>query len=519
MGARVWFRWIAACAAWGCISLAMAADWPQFGGTDEHNMVSTEQGLPETFDLGRRKANSEELDPESMRNVKWVAKIGTMTFSTPAIADGKIIIGSSDCDPLRAGDAKHRYNGVIFCFDAASGKRLWRLVVPWRKELMGSDDQNIGVASTATIEGKRAYIVSSRGEVLCLDVNGMSNGNDGPVKDEADYQSGESNFTPPSNDTGDSGDIVWRYDMLTELQVRPHISSNSCVLIRGELLYVATCNATDVEGKKAHSELSPSLVVLDKKTGALVATDDERISTQLNHGQYSSPTLARVNGKEQIVYAGGDGICYGFEADPVLLPGHTLKSLKKVWWFDCNPPEYRFKDGKPISYTSGVGPSEIIGTPVFSKNHIYVALGQDWTHAGGNGCFSCIDATKSGDVTVAGKIWMNKSIARSNSTAAAADGLVYIADQFGTLYCLDAESGEIVWTHRIKGNVCASPLVADGKVYIGSRDGGEFFVFAAGREKKVIGTIALRTPVYSTAVAANGVLYIATNTHLYAIAK
>ena len=496
---------------------AFAGDWPQFGGSDEHNIVSSERGLPDTFDLGKKTAGGEDPDPATMQNVRWVAKLGTMTSSSPVVAGGRIIIGSSDCDALRAGDAKHRYNGLILCFDAATGKRLWRLIVPWRKDLMMSDDLNIGVASSATFDGNRAYIVSNRGEVLCLDVDGLRNGNDGPVKDEAEYQSGDSNFTPAGGD--DSGDIVWRYDMLTELKVRPHISCNSCVQVHGDLLYIATCNAADAEGKKAHSELSPALVVLDKKTGALVATDDESISTVLNHGQYSSPTFVRVNGADQLIYAAGDGFCYGFDATPALLPGHTLKTLQKLWWYDCNPPEYRSKDGKPIPYTSGVGPSEIVGTPVFYKNRIYLGLGQDWTHAGSNGCFSCIDVTKRGDISDSGKIWENKAVARTNGTAAIADGLVYIADQFGVLYCLDAETGQTVWTHRIKGNVCSSPLVADGKIYIGSRDGGEFFVLAAGRERKVLATIPLRSPVHATAVAANGVLYIATNTHLYAISK
>src|SRR5471030_207954 len=102
-------------------------------------MVSTEHGLPDTFDLGKKLAGTNEIDPATTQNVRWVAKLGTMTFSSPVVANGKIIIGSSDCDTLRAGDAKHRYNGLILCFDSATGKRLWQLIVPWRKDLMGSD--------------------------------------------------------------------------------------------------------------------------------------------------------------------------------------------------------------------------------------------------------------------------------------------------------------------------------------------------------------------------------------------
>jgi outer membrane protein assembly factor BamB len=73
-----------------------------------------------------------------------------------------------------------------------------------------------------------------------------------------------------------------------------------------------------------------------------------------------------------------------------------------------------------------------------------------------------------------------------------------------------------LWTHEIKGEVWASPLVADGKVYLGTRS-GNFYVFEAGREKKVLSVIEFGNPISGTATAANGVLYVATMTRLYAI--
>ena len=63
----------------------------------------------------------------------------------------------------------------------------------------------------------------------------------------------------------------------------------------------------------------------------------------------------------------------------------------------------------------------------------------------------------------------------------------------------------------------ASPLVADGKVFIGTRK-GDTYVFAAAREKKLLHTVEFKVPISASAVAANGTLYIATMTHLYAIA-
>jgi outer membrane protein assembly factor BamB len=57
--------------------------------------------------------------------------------------------------------------------------------------------------------------------------------------------------------------------------------------------------------------------------------------------------------------------------------------------------------------------------------------------------------------------------------------------------------------------------VADGKVYCGDED-GDLFVFAASKEKKLISTTNLGAPIYSTPVAANGALYVHSNTHLFA---
>jgi hypothetical protein len=53
-------------------------------------------------------------------------------------------------------------------------------------------------------------------------------------------------------------------------------------------------------------------------------------------------------------------------------------------------------------------------------------------------------------------------------------------------------------------------------VFIGSRR-GDFWVFAASREKKILGSVELGAPISATAAAANGVLYVATVTHLYAV--
>jgi outer membrane protein assembly factor BamB len=67
----------------------------------------------------------------------------------------------------------------------------------------------------------------------------------------------------------------------------------------------------------------------------------------------------------------------------------------------------------------------------------------------------------------------------------------------------------------MKAHMWGSTLVADGKVYVGDED-GDLVVFEASKEKKVLSATNLGAPIYSTPVVANGVLYVSSNTHLFA---
>lgn len=101
------------------------------------------------------------------------------------------------------------------------------------------------------------------------------------------------------------------------------------------------------------------------------------------------------------------------------------------------------------------------------------------------------------------------------ATPAVHNGLVFVTDSQRMLHCFDAKTGESVWTHELGGEIWASALIADGKVYIGTRR-GDFWVFAESREKKVLSKVELRAPMSASAVAANGTVYVSTGTHLYA---
>jgi outer membrane protein assembly factor BamB len=498
-----------------CLTLAgtlAAQDWPRWGGKDPgRNMYSPMVGLPREFNPGKLKSGSQEVDLTAAKNVKWVARLGSQAYGNVSVAGGKVYIGTNNeypRDPQHQGD-----RSVLLCFDEKTGDFLWQLVVPKLASGKVNDWENLGLLASPCVEGNRVYLVTSRCEVMCLDTEGMANGNDGEFQTEAQYVAGPGR--PPAKISAKDADIIWRYDMMDELGVFPHNASNSSLIVVDDLIYACTSNGQDWTHVNIPSPHAPSLVAINKLTGKLAGEDDAGIGTRIFHGQWSSPSAGTVNGRPLIFFGGGDGFCYAFDAKPAKVDDTDF--LKKVWWFDCNPPDRKVKDGKPIKYPAAEGPSEINATPVLWQNRIYVAVGQDPEHGEGVGNLLCLDPTKTGDVTQTAKIWNFDKINRTISTVSITpEGLLFINDFSGFVYCLDAHTGKLFWTHDMKAHMWGSTLVADGKVYTGDED-GDIVILAATKEKKVLFETNLGAPVYSTPIVANGVLYIASNTHLYAL--
>jgi outer membrane protein assembly factor BamB len=107
---------------------------------------------------------------------------------------------------------------------------------------------------------------------------------------------------------------------------------------------------------------------------------------------------------------------------------------------------------------------------------------------------------------------------RSLANAAIHDGLCIASGRDGSIHCLDAQSGKHFWTHDAGASLYASPLIVDGKIYIGDED-GDLLVLELSRNKKVIAQHSFNSPIYASPVFANGVLYIMTSSHLYAISR
>jgi len=487
-------------AATGFYQHLLAQDSPQWGELHTRNMISPVTGLPNTF------------NSETGENIKWTTSLGSHGYATPVISEGKVLIGANNAaerDPRHKGD-----RGVLLCLNESDGSLCWQLVVPRIEGDMHNDWPMIGICSAPTVEGDKVYVLTNRSEVLCLDLNGQSDGNDGTFQGEDWYMAPSGEL--PYEVTKKDADILWCFDLRRELGIGPHDSPHASILIDGKYLYLNTCNGVDYRHLETTGLDAPSLIALDKNTGRLVARDDEHFGPKTFHSAWSSPALAEINGQKQIIFGGPDGILYAFEAIPQNISFNEVQKFKKVWQFDCDPTAPK-KNIHDYLRNREVSPSNFMGMPVVYKNRIYVTVGGDIWWGKRKAWLKCVDATQKGEITKSGEIWSRELEQHSTATPAISNGLVYVTDCGKNLHCIDAENGEPYWKHKMKMDSWSSVLVADKKIYTASL-GGDFWILKEGKDLRVLHSNKFDRPINSTPVAANKVLYVATMDRLFAIA-
>jgi outer membrane protein assembly factor BamB len=493
------------CGFCSMMATARAADQPQWGQRNSRNMVSPEVGLPDGF------------DPHTGRNIKWSVPLGTQCYATPVISGGKVLIGTNNSAPR---DPRHQGDrGVLFCLNEADGSLAWQLVVPKLVEDIYLDWPEVGMCSPPTVEGDRVYTLTNRDEVVCLDLHGMANGNDGPYRDEGRHMAPPEQ--PPMAVGPTDADILWLLDLRSAAGVHPHDSTHCSILLDGPSLYVNTSNGLNNKHSAVAEPKAPSLVVVDKATGRLLAREREGIGRRTVHGTWASPALGEVGGRRLVFFGGGDGACYAFDtlshAQAAVSSNNEIESLRCVWRFDCDPTAPK-ENVQRYMGNRRESASNIKAMPMFYDGRVYVTVGGDIWWGKNQAWVQCIDASRTGDITHTGLVWSCPVDRHCCSTPSIHDGLLYVADCGGKVRCLDAKTGHPYWVHDARGEIWTSTLVADGKVYIGTRN-GDFWVLAAGKQKRVLSSIRLDDPVVSSVVAANGTLYVGTMTRLYALQK
>jgi outer membrane protein assembly factor BamB len=535
-----------------------ANDWGQWGGSSIRNNTPDAKNLPTDWNVGEIDQNTGAWNKEKARNIKWASALGFKSYGNPVVANGKIFVGTNNGSGYLKRYPADIDLGVLLCFDEKTGKFLWQ--DSNEKLITGrvNDWPDEGVCDAPLVEGKRLWYVSNRGEIRCLDVEGFHDGkNDGPVTNEKEMALKKNPNAQWEEDK--EADVIWVLDMMKELGTQQHNMCSCSITSAGDVLFVCTSNGVDEGHINIPAPYAPSFIAVDKNTGKVLWTDNSPGPNVL-HGQWSSPSYAVLDGQPQVLFGGGDGWLYSF--DP---PGDKGKS-KLLWKFDCNPKKAKYVLG------SRADRNHIIGTPVVYKGLVYIAVGEDPEHGDGNGHLWCIDPTKRGDVSPElvynakdpktpiahkrnqacveadgdftrenpnsamvwhytgqdlngnGRLEPEEIMHRTCGTVAIKDDVLVVADFSGIIHCIDAKSGNCHWTYDTKQACWSSPLIADGKIYVGD-EGGYITIFKLSPELTVLskdeegkpGGLDMGSPVYSTPIVANGVLFISTKNQLFAI--
>ncbi len=516
-------------------------DWNQWGGSSLRNNIPEGKNIAFEWDFGSTYLDSGEFKKEeASKNVLWSAPIGSQSYGNPVIANGKVFVGTNNGHGWLKRYPSNVDLGCLIAFDEKTGKFLWQHSSEKLPTGRVHDWPLQGICCSPLVEGDKLWFVSSRGLVICLDVEGFHDGENDGIKNEP-------------NENKDEADVLWQLDMMNELGVSQHNMCSCSVTDAGDVLFVCTSNGVDESHINLPAPKAPSFLALDKKTGKLLWKDD---SPGLNilHGQWSSPAYAVIAGVPQVIFAGGDGWLYSFKGD-----GGKDGKAELLWKFDANP-----KTSKYVLGGRGTR-NEIIATPVVYDDLVYLAVGQDPEHGEGIGHLWCIDPQKRGDISAelavkredpktsiphrrlqaveedkgemavpnpnSGVVWhysefdgngdkkidFEETMHRTCGTVVIKDDLLYLADFSGLFHCVNAKTGVPYWTHDLFAACWGSALIVDGKVYVGDEE-GKITVFAHSNKKEVLAENQMGNSVYTTPVCVDNKLFVANKTHIFAIA-
>ena len=153
-----------------------------------------------------------------------------------------------------------------------------------------------------------------------------------------------------------------------------------------------------------------------------------------------------------------------------------------------------------------------IPSAVFHDGVIFLSRGYR------NSDYMAIKPGGRGDVTATHVLWQAASGASYVPSILYYDGLLYMTNEVGVVTCADARTGERVWRHRVEGVFFASPVAADGKVYMVSET-GETYVLRAGREPVVLARNDLGERFLASPAIAQGRIFLRSDRTLFSVGR
>ena len=253
---------IAAAAAANASLKNKPGDAPQLGLSHLRNNVTATQ-LPLEWDV------------KAGKNIKFSARLGSQTYASPVVANGKVFVGTNNS----AGFVKRFPSkvdlGCLVAYDAETGKFLWQHSNEKLPTGRVNDWEQLGICSSPVVSGDKLWYISNRDELCCLDTEGfLDNENDGPFKEEP-------------NQNKDEADVIWKLDLM-KLGASPHNASSCSITVIGDTLLATSSNGVDEGHKKVAQVQAPVFLAIDKNTGKVLWSDGSS-GANIMHGTWSSP--------------------------------------------------------------------------------------------------------------------------------------------------------------------------------------------------------------------------------------
>ncbi len=228
------------------------------------------------------------------------------------------------------------------------------------------------------------------------------------------------------------------------------------------------------------------VVALNKNTGKTVWKQDRNINYRTDNGDrkkaYSTAQAITVNGKPQVISpSASETIAYNPANGDV------------IW---------RVKHGGMNAACR----------PLFAHGLVYISAGD------GGDSLVAVRADGSGDVTGSHMVWKTGKTVPKRASQLIVGDLFFMGNDSGVVTCLNAKTGKLHWQKRLDGEYWASPLYADGRIYLISKD-GKAAVIAAKPELEVLAENVLDASFNASPAVAGDDLILRSFTHLYCIGK
>lgn len=275
----------------------------------------------------------------------------------------------------------------------------------------------------------------------------------------------------------ETGTVIWKR---SDLQCEHIQGPGSSLMIYRDKLIV------HMEGSDVQY-----IVALDKNSGKTVWRTERPKEVYdalqpIGKKAYITPIIMQVEGRDLLI-SNGSAACIAYDPD----------TGEEVW---------RIIQGEDSTISMPVRGDGI----VYFYTSFVVVDGDKYCE------LLAVDPKGKGNIGDTHVLWRLKSPILQLSTPVLVDGLLYTVDSRSLLSCLDGATGETVWSEKLRGKYNASPVFADGNIYLSSTQ-GITHVFKAGRRWEPLAENRLQGEIWATPAFTGGDIVVRTSDFLYKI--